>query len=122
MNADTPKFCFGEEKDSKKYSSDFTFYSLLLKSYENKADLLFKREAKKRLFSLNKSTKKKNNLASSKKRTKHNVSEPKGQFATFLVKRFHIRNDFDKQHTDEFLSSKEQAFEFPSKDDDTIID
>ena len=117
---ETPKFNSGNEKDSGINSPILSFYSLLMKSYEKKTELLLKREVKRHLSAFTKSNKKKKNFSPVKKRTRNDVSEPKGQFAKFLVKRFQLRNDYDRQHSEEFLVSKEQAFEFPSKDDDII--
>ena len=120
MNDVTPKFSFGTENDSEKYASTPTFYKLLLKSYENKTESLIKSEARRHLCSFSKLNKRKKNLSPVRKRSRDGTSEPKGQFEKFLVKRFQLRNDYDKPHVDEFLLSKEQAFKFPSRNDDII--
>ena len=119
MNGETPRFNFENENETKLNLSDSSFYSLLMKSYDKQTEL-FKLEAKRRYSTFSHINKKNKNISHSKKKRRHEVSEPKGKFATFLVKRFKLRNDYDKQHTDEFLLSKEQAFEFPSRDDDVI--
>ena len=120
MDGQTPKFSICNEIVPEIYASDFTFYSLLLKSYENKAELLMKREAQKHLSSFTESSKRKVKISPAERRTRNDFSAPKDQFAKFLEKRFKLRNDYDKQHVDEFLLSKEQAFKFPSRDDDII--
>ena len=121
MEGETPKFSLGREKNLEIYSSSPSFYALLMKSYENKTDLLLQRETKRHLSSFSKSHRKKKNLSPAKKKSR-DASVPKGQFAQLLMKRFVLRNDFDKQHAEEFLSSKEQAFVFPSRNDDIIDD
>ena len=110
------------EKESDKYSSDPSFYTLLMKCYNQKSESPRKHKPKRHLSSFTKIDKTKKGLSPAKKKRRNNVSQPKGQFGILLVKKFKLRNDFDKQHVDEFLSSKEQAFEFPSKDDDIIDD
>ena len=122
MDDETPKFSSRKEEDSEIYSSESSFYSLLLKSYLKRDELPSKYKPKKHMSLLTKISKKKKKFSRAKKKRKNNVSEPKGQFAKFLVKRFKLRNDYDEQHADEFLCSKEQAFEFPSRDDDIIIE
>ena len=121
MNGETPRFSFGEEKDSEIYSSAPSLYTLLKKYYKNKTELLIKNETKKHLSSFSKSYTKKKDISSTFKQQRNGTPEPYyGQFTKFLMKRFHLRNDYDKQHADEFLSSKEQAFKFPSRNDDII--
>ena len=38
-------------------------------------------------------------------------SQDKNKFSNFLKKKFYLRNDFDENHTQEFLNDKEIAFE-----------
>ena len=120
MNGETPKFNFVKEKNPEIYSATPTFFSLLMKSYENKNDILLKRVTKRHLSAFSKSNQEEKNLSPAKKIPRNDTPEPKGEFAKFLEKRFKLRNDYDKQHADEFLSSKEQAFEFPSRNGDII--
>ena len=119
MNGETPKF-FATEKDLEIYSSESSFYSLLMKTCKNKDELSPKHKTKRHIYSLSKINKKKKKTSPTKKIHKTGVSEPKGKFAKFLIKRFKLRNDYDEHHVNEFLSSKEQAFEIPSRDGDII--
>ena len=119
MNGETPKFNFLKEKNPEIYSATPTFFSLLMKSYENKTDVLLKRVTEMHLSEFSKMYKE-NKKNTPTKKIKKDTSEPKGQFEKFLEKRFNLRNDYDKQHVDEFLSSKELAFEFPSRNGDII--
>ena len=119
MNGDTPKFNFEGERDSNIYSSGPNFYTLLMNYYQNKQKLSIEKKQKNNLSPKNNLNENEEMFSPVKKETR-SISLPKGQFAMFLLKRFRLRNDYDKQHVDEFLLSKEQAFEFPSRDDDII--
>ena len=120
MNGETPTFSFGKQRTTDEYSSDSSFYSLLMKYSQNTNESSPKNKPKRHYSTFSKLCKNKKALSPAKKRPKSNYSLPKGKFAMFLVKRFKLRNDFDKQHADEFLLSKEQAFEFPHRDIDLI--
>ena len=115
MADETPRFNCPETEQP-----DSTFYSLLLNSCLKKNELEFEHIHQRNLTPFTKFLIRKKNLSPVRKRERNNVSEPKGQSETFLENRFKLKNGYDEEFVDEFLLSKEEAFEFPSKDSDII--
>ena len=110
MDYETPRFNFGENKRIE--LNQLSSLSTLLTEYYQKRASSPQFKSKK-LYSPNKIIKKLSDLTPIKRGKLNKISQPKGQYASLLLKRFFIRNDFDKEHVDEFLLSKEQAFELP---------
>ena len=111
MDIETPRFNSGENKKVETNNSS-SFSSLLMECHQKEVALTPQFEPKK-LNSPKKPKKKSTDLIVIKRRNKNKEPEPKEQYASFLLKRFNLRNDFDEEHSDEFLLSKEQAFEIP---------
>ena len=111
MDFETPRFNSGE--NNKVETNNLSSFSSLLMECHLKDVSLTPQLKPKRFKPPKKPKKKSTDLVVIKRRYKNKESEPKDQYASFLLKRFKLRNDFDEEHSDEFLLSKEQAFEFP---------
>ena len=111
MEKETPRFNSGENKE-KRLDDLESFAKLLMECYEKRAAKTPDLKPKK-LDSPKKPNKKFSDFTRIKKQKRNYVSQDKDKYASLLLKRFILRNDFDEEHVDEFLLSKEQAFEFP---------